>query len=67
MYNNRNSPFNAFPITDVMTGLFMVVLILMTFMLLFKFLFKRKELAQIGQATSGGEGRDELVTGLESQ
>ena len=46
-----------------MTGLFMVVLILMTF----NFLFKRKELAQIGQATSGGEGRDELVTGRESQ
>lgn len=64
MYNDRNSLFNAFPITDVMTVLFMVALIVMAFMLLFKFLFKRNELVQ---ATSEGEGRDELVTGRENQ
>ena len=54
-------------IADVMAVFFIVALILISFILLFKFLFKRNEPAQIGQATSGGEGRDELVSGRESQ
>ena len=54
-------------IAEMMAVFFIVALILILFMLLFKFLFKRKEPTQIGQATSGGEGRDELVTGRESQ
>ena len=46
-----------------------MVLIMMSriFMLIFKILFKRNKQAQIAQATSEGDGRDELVTGREKQ
>ena len=48
-----------------MRGLFVVVLILILrlLMMLFKILFKRNKQAQIDQATSESDGRDELVTG----
>ena len=54
---------------DLMRGLFMVVLILISHivMLLFKICFKRNKQAQIAQATSGGDGHEELVTGREKQ
>ena len=47
----------------------MVVLILISriFMLIFKILFKRSEQAQIAQATSEGDGHEQLVTGREKQ
>jgi len=45
----------------------MVTLILVSFIILFKILFKQNKQAQIGQATSEGDGHDELVTGREKQ
>ena len=47
----------------------MVVLIMISHivMLLFKICFKRNKQVQIAQATSGGDGHEELVTGREKQ
>ena len=55
--------------TDLMRGLFMVVLIMISHivMLLSKICFKQNKQAQIAQATSEGNGCDVLVIGREKQ